>query len=260
MPIITSKLNIYNTVPIIIKNDAILFKDEENLALPQKETALTCLEEQYVKDWFSEPEKEYSAFLLEDDTPTPARHKWMRLRELFAQNFSASSICTRAMGLINWRKNTRFCTCCGGQLRDDKYETSRTCIVCGNTVFPHIAPAVVVLVHKEKSILLAQVASSNKKLYTCLAGYAEFGENLEECCARIVRETCGIQICNVRYAKSKSWPCPDQLMIAMHADFLSGDVTLLDEELSELKWFSTDALLETPKKGTIAWDLIHDCV
>ena len=66
----------------------------------------------------------------------------------------------------------------------------------------------------------------------------------------------GIEITNIRYKYSQSWPFPDQLMIGFTADWESGELVPQKSEIDELKWFSKNDLPSIPKKGSVAYKLI----
>ena len=71
-----------------------------------------------------------------------------------------------------------------------------------------------------------------------MAGFVEAGETLEECAAREVHEEVGIQIANIRYFGSQSWPFPNSLMIGLTADYAGGDISLEESEIADAQWFS----------------------
>ncbi len=256
MPMITTKTNTHHSMCLIFKDSELLVKAEKPVELSDEKVLQKCFEQNYAKDWFTEPEKDYTTAILEEGAPTPAKHKWIRLRELFATNDPVAPTAARALALLKWRRTARFCGCCGGPLQDDKYETARVCPLCGNVVFPRISPAIIILVSKGDKILLARHATRNTDLYTCLAGFMEHGENIEECARREVKEETGIEIENIRYCSSQAWPYPDQLMIALRADWKSGDLVLQESEIDDAKWFSRDNLPPIPKPGSVAYKLI----
>ncbi|AEE16093.1 NAD(+) diphosphatase [Treponema brennaborense] len=245
-----------NGYTFIFRGNHILVADTNELILPDADAGQKCLEYQLASDWFSEPDYQYTALLLEDSAPEPAGYVWAPLRALFAEQHPASACASRALGLLNWRTKARFCSKCGGPLHDDPAETARTCILCGRTYFPSLSPAMIVLVSKDDKILLARHKQRNTDIFTCLAGYVEHGENLEQCVAREVREEAGIKIANITYVASQSWPFPDQLMLAFTADWKSGELVPEASEIQELCWFSRDKLPSIPKKGSVAYKLI----
>ncbi len=95
--------------------------------------------------------------------------------------------------------------------------------------------------------------------YSCIAGFVEQGENLEQAVHREVYEETGLKIKNLRYAGSQAWPFPDQLMLAYYADWESGQIKIQEEELESAEWFSYEKLpspLSPP--GSAAYNLIFN--
>lgn len=202
--------------------------------------------------------------LLRDVDPAGAATpggRWVRLRAIFASEDPAlaalASPAARALGLVNWHNQTRYCPTCGSPLADSPAEVARVCAPCDRTIFPRISPAIIVLVRKGDRILLARHTHRNQDIYACIAGFLEHGESLEDCVRREVREEVGIEIANVRYAGSQSWPFPDQHMVAFYADWASGELIPDPAEIDEARWFDPKNLPNTPAPGTVAWKLIN---
>jgi NAD+ diphosphatase len=193
---------------------------------------------------------------------TDVSGRWVRLREIVAASdprlASLAAPASRALGIINWHNATRFCGRCGAPLSDHEKELARTCAACGSVMYPRISPAIIVVVERGDTILLARHSYRNQDVFSCIAGFLEHGETLEECVAREVREETGIEVHKIRYVGSQSWPYPDQFMIAFRAEWKAGEVSVDPAELLEARWFTRDNLPNTPMKGTVAWNLIHD--
>jgi len=187
--------------------------------------------------------------------------KWVRLRTLVAAGepalASLAAPAPRAAGIVNWYSVTRFCSRCGTALEDHPSELARRCPSCGSVVFPRLSPAIIVLVRKEGKILLARHSYRNQDVFSCIAGFVEHGESLEECVAREVFEETSLRIRDIRYAGSQSWPYPDQYMIAFYADWASGDIRVDPAELIEAQWFDPEHLPNHPMRGTVASRLIY---
>lgn len=186
---------------------------------------------------------------------------WTKLRALLSSSDPLEAqlgvVATRALGLINWHSTHRYCSQCGSPMADHEKEIARVCSGCKAVVFPRLSPAIIVLVQKEGKILLARHTDRNQDVFSCIAGYVEHGETLEECVEREVFEETGIQVANIRYAGSQSWPYPDQYMIGFYADWKSGEINIDPSELLEANWFSHEHMPNYPMPGTVAWRLIH---
>lgn len=193
------------------------------------------------------------------DNP-PANCEWARLRTLLGAEAPPAATACRALGMLNWRAAHRFCGACGGPLEEHPTEVARKCAACGRVAYPNMAPAVIVRVEKEGQILLARHAQRLPDLWTCLAGYVELGESLEDCVRREVKEEAGIEVANVRYVASQPWPYPNQLMLGFKAAWKAGDIRLQLEELTDARWFDPADLPPIPPQGSMAWRLIHGLI
>jgi NAD+ diphosphatase len=111
------------------------------------------------------------------------------------------------------------------------------CGACGHIAYPRISPAMMVLIRKGDSFLMAMHTASPAKRFTPLAGFLEAGESIEEAVHREVFEEVGLQVHNLKYFASQSWPFPHSLMIAFTADYLGGEIRIDENELSEARWF-----------------------
>jgi len=89
-----------------------------------------------------------------------------------------------------------------------------------------------------------------------LAGFVEPGESLEECVRREVREEVGIEVDDIRYAGSQSWPFPHSLMVGFTAKHASGEIQVDGDEIVDAQWFTADNLPPIPGKISIARHLI----
>lgn len=232
---------------------------------PGKDLFDSCMKNGLLSDSFCEPQYAYTAALLSSKDALPENSSLIPLRNLFAAQAPLSAKAARALGLLNWRHSSRFCSRCGAPLSDDSRETARRCTACGTVVYPRISPCIIILITRPKAdgsreMLLARHVQRNQDMFTCIAGFMECGESVEECAEREVREETGLSIRNIRYFKSQSWPFPEQLMIGLTAEYAGGDITLQEDELSEARWFSADDMPNTPPPGSLAWDLIQNAL
>jgi len=158
--------------------------------------------------------------------------------------------------LLYWHRNTRFCGVCGGQM---KFHTdiSKRCEECGKEVWPQLATAVIVLIHKgNDEVLLARGRNFKSDFYGLIAGFVETGETLEQTVEREVMEETGLSIKNIRYFDSQPWPYPSGLMVGFNADYDGGEIHVQREELKKCAWFHRDHLPNLPEKLSIARRLI----
>jgi len=160
--------------------------------------------------------------------------------------------------LIYWHQNTRFCGVCGGPM---KFHTdiSKRCEHCGKEVWPQLATAIIVLIHRgNDEIFMARGRNFRGDFYGLIAGFVETGESLEEAVRREVREETGLQIKNLRYFGSQPWPYPSGLMVGFNAEYAGGHPHLQREELLKGGWFHRDHLPKLPEKLSIARRLIDN--
>jgi NAD+ diphosphatase len=180
------------------------------------------------------------------------------LRQLWGQlDDEVWAVAGRAVQIVAWDRAHRFCGQCGrptGTLSDER---ARRCPTCRLTVHPRLAPAVIVLVeHPDGRALLARNQAFPEAFYSCLAGFVEPGETLEEAARREVAEEVGIEIGDLRYFGSQPWPFPHSLMIGFLARFVSGALRPDGREIADAAWFSADDLPRLPGEMSIARALI----
>ncbi len=166
------------------------------------------------------------------------------------------ALASRAAQLLHWRRIHRRCGSCGRPTRDAAQGSGRHCPRCGLTVFPRLSPAIIVAVLKEGRILLARSPRFPKGMYSLLAGFVEPGESLEECVQREVREEVGIEVGDLHYCASQSWPFPDSLMVGFIAEYARGELRVDGDEIEDARWYSSDNLPRLPSKASIARRLI----
>lgn len=158
--------------------------------------------------------------------------------------------------ILHWEQTSRHCGICGEKMIRLAGEWGKECHSCKSHHFPRIHPCVIGLVIKGDEILLARKQEWADGRYSLVAGFVEFGECLEEAMAREVAEETNIQITNIRYIGSQSWPFPSQLMCGFVADYAGGEIELRDKELADAMWCRLDCLPTLPPKRSIARHLI----
>lgn len=146
--------------------------------------------------------------------------------------------------LLKWHASNLFCQRCGLALSFDLSGEKRWCQSCTVDVFPRINPVVIALVCYENKLLLGRQSSFPKGMYSCLAGFVELGEGIEDTVAREVQEEVGLPVSQVEYLGSQPWPFPAQLMMAFVAHVSHQVVEIDTSELEDARWFSISELKE----------------
>jgi len=164
---------------------------------------------------------------------------------------------SRAYQLNTFFKTHRYCGSCGKKTEAIQQESAVLCKACELTVYPRIAPAVIVAVTKGDKILLASSPRFKNEFYSVLAGFVEAGETLEECVKREIKEEVNIVLKNIRYFGSQSWPFPNSLMVGFTAEYESGDIIPEEGEIEHADWFGRDNLPIFPGSCSISHYLIE---
>ena len=199
--------------------------------------------------------------LLEHES-VPDGYQLIPIRELI-QLWSTTEFlqASRAVQLLEWRRNHKFCSHCGHMTEIHAKEYAMVCPACGYHQYPRVQPCIITIITKgDDEILLAKSAHNKSNMYGLIAGFVEVGETLEEAVQREAFEEVGLKLKNIRYMSSQPWPFPSNLMIAFHAEYDSGDIQLQVEEIADARFFKFDQLPEIPFKGSIAHAMIMQIV
>jgi len=195
---------------------------------------------------------------LPEDAPAPGGFAYVGLRSLFGRMDDAMlAVAGRAFQIADWARTHQFCGVCGAPTARVEGERAMKC-ACGHVFYPRIAPAMMVLVKRGPSILLARNAlvPAGGRM-SALAGFLDPGESVEDAVHREVREEVGLDVKDLRYFGSQSWPFPGSLMIAFTAEYAGGDIACDTTEIAEARWFGPgDALPELSPRQSISRALI----
>lgn len=161
--------------------------------------------------------------------------KLSTLRQLTSKEICFAVMC--AWHLAVWYRDNRFCGRCASKTLHSQKERMLYCPVCGNMIYPKIAPAVIVGVVDKERLLLSKYAGREYKKYALLAGFTEFGETAEETVAREVFEEVGLHIRKPKYYKSQPWGIDSNILFGYFVE-LDGDaqISLDQNELALAEW------------------------
>ena len=195
---------------------------------------------------------------LEADAAAPEGHEFVHLRALPTRADEHSwMLGARAVQLIEWARSHRFCGACGTPTQLAPRERAMACPACGLLAFPRLSPAVIMVVRRGGDLLLAHGRAFPQPFYGPLAGFVEVGETLEHAVRREVREEVGVEVGEVRYITSQSWPFPNSLMIGFFAEYAGGEITIDPAEIVDARWFAPDEIPRYPDNFVISSRLVH---
>ena len=173
-----------------------------------------------------------------------------------------------AKAMLHWHARHRFCSNCGAPSTLTEAGWRRDCPACRATHFPRTDPVVIMLAIDGDRCLLGRQTRFVKGMWSCLAGFVEPGETIEEAVRRETREEAGITCGKVRYFATQPWPFPMSLMIGCHAEALTSDIAVDRSELEDARWFDREEAaqmllrrhpvkLGTPPPVAIAYHIIR---
>lgn len=174
-----------------------------------------------------------------------------------------------AKALLHWHARHRFCANCGTPTTISQGGWRRDCPQCSAQHFPRTDPVVIMLAVAGDRCLMGRQSRFVPGMWSCLAGFVEPGESIEEAARRETLEEAGIVCGRVRYFASQPWPFPSSLMIGCHAEALSEEIAVDRDELEDARWFTREETaqmllrqhpqgLTTPPPSAIAHHIIRD--
>jgi NAD+ diphosphatase len=205
-----------------------------------------------------------------EDMPPPFRA--VDYRAAFSQGLLGQAdlaILAQGAALMAWHSNHRYCGKCGAETAPKAGGAKRICEGCLSEHFPRTDPVAIMLTVRGDQCLLARGAHFPEGMVSCLAGFIEAGETIEEAVRRETLEEAGIRTGAVTYHASQPWPFPYSLMIGCFAQALNDEIVLEETELEMGRWFSKAEVRQmlagehpegwrVPPSGAIASVLIAD--
>lgn len=194
-----------------------------------------------------------------------------------------ASLASKANAVLNWHKKNTFCSNCGSQSVRSPSGSTRTCYSCGTIHYPSLSPVGIATVSEASNskLLLVRQSRHPKGMYSCIAGFVDSGETLEDSIKREVAEEVGLTVRSVDYKVSQHWSFPtSNLMIGCHAVVDGDEVLDIDKgELEDAKWFPIEDIKRSlfdikkdplkvmqkqeffvPPRGTVAHSLIDSWI
>jgi len=146
--------------------------------------------------------------------------------------------------LLNWHARHRFCPNCGAATHLVEAGWRRDCPACKTQHFPRTDPVAIMLPVAGDRCVLGRSHRFQPGMWSCLAGYIEPGEAIEDAVRRETHEEAGIVCGRVAYFASQPWPFPTSLMIGCHAEAISHDIVIDRAELADARWFDREEVAQ----------------
>jgi NAD+ diphosphatase len=145
-----------------------------------------------------------------------------------------------AKSLVGWHQRHGFCANCGARTAMKEGGWKRDCPSCKAEHFPRTDPVVIMLVTSSEKCLLGRQKHFLPGMYSCLAGFVEVAETIEDAVRREILEESGIRCTDVNYYMTQPWPYPSSLMIGCTARAANDDIVVDRTELEDARWFDRD--------------------
>lgn len=200
------------------------------------------------------------AYDLPEDFEPPSGYSLLGLRALHAlvpeDLYRAAGA---ALQKVDWLRTHGYCSRCGHTTERHPNEQAMVCPACGYLQFARLSPAVIVLIERDREMLLARSPGFPPGMYSTVAGFVEPGESLEETVHREIMEEVGVRVTDVRYFGSQPWPFPHSLMVGFTAQWAGGDIRIDGVEIEDAQWFTPERLPpRIPSPMSIARRLVED--
>jgi len=142
-----------------------------------------------------------------------------------------------AKSMVSWHQRHGFCANCGTRTAMKEGGWKRDCPNCKAEHFPRTDPVVIMLVASGDKCLLGRQKQFPAGMWSCLAGFVEAAETIEDAVRREIFEEAGIRCIDVNYYMTQPWPYPSSLMIGCTARAISEDIIVDRAELEDARWF-----------------------
>jgi len=181
--------------------------------------------------------------------------KFIDVRNISAQlRPGEAGALAQARSMIAWHDNHGFCAKCGSKTDLQEAGYSRKCSSdsCKALHFPRTDPVAIMMVVKGDKCLMGRGHNFPPGQFSCLAGFIEPGETIEQGVKREVLEETGVKVDKITYHSSQPWPYPSSLMIGCFCEAETEEITIDPVELAEAHWFSREEVRELlARAGTV---------
>ncbi len=180
------------------------------------------------------------------DEPPPGM-KAIDYRSIYTQGLlddGDTGALAQGAALLAWNGSHRFCSRCGAKTEMRAGGYKRVCPNCKAEHFPRTDPVAIMLAVSRDKCLMGRSPHFAPGMYSCLAGFIEPGETIENAVRRETFEEAGIRLGRVAYHASQPWPFPYSLMIGCFGEALNEDIVADKSELEDVRWFTRGETLD----------------
>jgi NAD+ diphosphatase len=143
-----------------------------------------------------------------------------------------------ARSLFLWHAAHGYCARCGGRNGITDAGWKAQCSACGTEHFPRTDPVAIMLAVRDGQALVGRQKFWPPGFISCLAGFCEPGETIEQAAARELFEEAGI-VCDparAEYVACQPWPFPSSLMMGFILPADSQEICIDSKELESARW------------------------
>ncbi|KAF8252921.1 NADH pyrophosphatase [Wilcoxina mikolae CBS 423.85] len=204
--------------------------------------------------------------------------EWRRTRLDLKLTRDHAAMLAQARSILDWNNRNLFCSACGGRTISVHAGTKRVCPPLDkalgdkserppcisrngvhNIAFPRTDPTVIMAIvnHTGDKVLLGRQRRWPEHFYSCLAGFCEPAESVEEAVRRETWEESGVRVGRVVVHSSQPWPYPASLMLGCIGEALPDgeDIHLgHDPELHQADWYPISYVREMLAKPAAGLD------
>ena len=173
--------------------------------------------------------------LIRDDVAVSELRSMIMQGALPTDQLSAIAM---AKSMVSWHQRHGFCANCGTRTAMKEGGWKRDCPNCKTEHFPRTDPVVIMLVTSGEKCLLGRQKQFAPGMWSCLAGFVEAAETIEDAVRREIFEESGIRCTEVTYYMTQPWPYPSSLMIGCSARAITEEIVVDHAELEDARWFS----------------------
>ncbi|XP_010748811.2 NAD-capped RNA hydrolase NUDT12 [Larimichthys crocea] len=269
----------YEAVKELLERPAtvLIFLGVEKRKKPSSSSSKTEDGVQEPPAWFAISTNEDPAALLKLCREKNCSFPKLPNRDLLKFSEEEAGVVAQARSTLAWHDRYSFCPTCGSSTKLEEGGYKRSCLNSDcrslkgvhSTCYPQVCPVVIMLViHPDgNQCLLGRKKIFPAGMFSCLAGFIEPGEAIEEAVRREVEEESGVKVGPVQYVSCQPWPMPSNLMIGCMAVAISTDIKVDENEIEEARWFPRQQVIDSlcrgaspaffvPPRQTIAHQLI----